>query len=638
MGLFSKYFVEVKNGTKVVFSETDLRKLDRTYEGEVVKSVSRRVRTPFRKVSQQAYLAQIRDYAFEQILDKHLYTFQHLLVIPNPYDLVKQSALILFNSSQETKVRYRVIGDTPEADFRGETDFATRHRVPVMGLYLERSNQVELELIDRENMVIKHRVIRIYVSETPKNIQDIIGEASNKKLPYFPFILINGVVFNPIVFDSNGAIRYSIQLRTSGRGMIPIGEGRFLYEDRTASRMMVNGRLRACRYHEMDYMGRVYRTFYFDFLVEGLVARAGESIFFITASGKGYRGDKIIEVNASDGRVVKSLLLSELFGDTYQKKGNWSQITCMECQGRSLIITAKSLHTIFKVDWETGELQWVFASEYLWKGTPAEPYVLKGDVPTDKLCMQPDFAAITTSDDGRERLVLFQRKSVGEIKLPDMADADKSAVVFVELDTENRTFHKIADVSVEKTEKYGSVMMSPEEKELLLCLGRLEEDLDERRAAVELVDRASGAVLGRVDLKRRFNKAWVFEPDIGQFAKPLPVTQDVVFGKLNPPKVFDGELPPLSDEPVNREYYGATRLCGDILQCSILPGSIDRIYFVGKKHKYVQDYSKMESRKRKFPLAIALGELKADEYRVYIEYENEVHLLKNEIRIIGKEQ
>lgn len=637
MGLFSKYFVEVKNGTKVVYGENDLRKLDRTYEGEVVRSGSRRVRTPFRKVSQQAYLAQIRDYAFERILDKHLYTFQHLLVIPNPYGLVKQSALILFNSSQEAKVRYRVAGDTPEADFRGETEFATRHRVPVMGLYLERSNQVELELVGRDNRVLKHRVIRIYVSETPKRIQNIVGEVNNKKLPYFPFILINGMVFNPIVIDSNGAIRYSIQLRTSGRGMIPIGEGRFLYEDRTANRMTVNGNLRACRYHEMDYMGRVYRTFHFEFIIEGVAARAGESIFFITHSGKGCQGDKIIEVNAANGRVVKSLLLTELFGDTYKKKGKWAQITCMECRGRSLIITAKQLHTIFRVDWETGKLQWVFASEYLWKGTPAEPYVLQGDVPADKLCMQPDFASVVASGAGKEKLMLFQRKSVGGIKLPDMADADHSAVVFVELDTENRTFHKITDVSVEKTEKFGSARMSPGETELLLCLGHLEGASDGRRAAVEMVDRDSGTVLGQIDLKRRFNKAWVFELDTGQFAKPVPVTQDVVFGSLNPPQAFEGELPPFSEEPVNREYYGGTKLCGDILQCGILPGSIDGIYFVGKKHKYLQDYSKMKVRKRKFPLAIALGEMKADEYQIYIGYGNEVHLLKNGIRIVNKE-
>ena len=134
MGFFQKYFVNVRRGTKITYSESDLRKLDRDYEKEVMAEGPRRIRSAFRKVPQQAYLSQTRDYAFEKILDRHLYTFQHLLVIPNPYDVVKQSALLLFNSSKETKIRYRVIGDTPEADFIAETEYTKRHRVPVLGL------------------------------------------------------------------------------------------------------------------------------------------------------------------------------------------------------------------------------------------------------------------------------------------------------------------------------------------------------------------------------------------------------------------------------------------------------------------------------------------------------------------------
>ena len=121
----------------------------------------KRIRSPLRKIPQQAYLTQVRDYAFERILDNHMYTFQHILVVPNPYDVVKQSALLLFNSSKQAKIRYRVLGDTPEVDFVAETEYTTRHRVPVIGLYLKRSNKVELEMIDLEGNVVKHRMLRI---------------------------------------------------------------------------------------------------------------------------------------------------------------------------------------------------------------------------------------------------------------------------------------------------------------------------------------------------------------------------------------------------------------------------------------------------------------------------------------------
>ena len=36
MGFLDKYFIEVKNGSKVTYSESDLNKLDRMYENEVL--------------------------------------------------------------------------------------------------------------------------------------------------------------------------------------------------------------------------------------------------------------------------------------------------------------------------------------------------------------------------------------------------------------------------------------------------------------------------------------------------------------------------------------------------------------------------------------------------------------------------
>ena len=63
MGLFQKYFVDVRHGTKITYSESDLRKLDRTYEKEVFPKEAKRIWSPFRKAPQQAYLTQVRDYA-----------------------------------------------------------------------------------------------------------------------------------------------------------------------------------------------------------------------------------------------------------------------------------------------------------------------------------------------------------------------------------------------------------------------------------------------------------------------------------------------------------------------------------------------------------------------------------------------
>ena len=69
MNFIKKHFVEVKRGTKVTYSESDLRKLDRTYEKEILDTNDRRVRSPMTKLLQQAYLTQLRDYAYEKECD-----------------------------------------------------------------------------------------------------------------------------------------------------------------------------------------------------------------------------------------------------------------------------------------------------------------------------------------------------------------------------------------------------------------------------------------------------------------------------------------------------------------------------------------------------------------------------------------
>ena len=67
-----KLFVEVKNGGKMTYSVSDLNKLDRMYETEVFERKEKRVMSPFKKEMQKSFQAQVRDYAFEKILDRHL--------------------------------------------------------------------------------------------------------------------------------------------------------------------------------------------------------------------------------------------------------------------------------------------------------------------------------------------------------------------------------------------------------------------------------------------------------------------------------------------------------------------------------------------------------------------------------------
>ena len=49
-------------------------------------------------------------------------------------------------------------------------------------------------------------------------------EVEGDKSAAMPLLAVNGAAFSPLVFDADGAIRYSMQLRTYKMGMIPMPE------------------------------------------------------------------------------------------------------------------------------------------------------------------------------------------------------------------------------------------------------------------------------------------------------------------------------------------------------------------------------------------------------------------------------
>lgn len=111
----------------------------------------------------------------------------------------------------------------------------------------------------------------------------------------FGFIMLNTAIGSPVAIDRNGDVRYSIQIKTGKLGMIPLANGHFLLVDKTANRIDKYGRVTPCRYHEMDYMGRVYRTYLLEYRIGRAITQHGDSLFFVTASDDGHLSDRIAE-------------------------------------------------------------------------------------------------------------------------------------------------------------------------------------------------------------------------------------------------------------------------------------------------------------------------------------------------------
>jgi hypothetical protein len=632
LGIFGRR-IDVKNATKTTYSEEDLKKLDMNFRDSFQVERDKRIYSPFRKEYPRAWQTRMREMTFEKILDDHLFTFKHMLVVPNPYGASVQTALLLFNTSQECRVRCRVIGKVPGTDFVGETSISTRHRVPIMGLYKGYTNRLELELLDADGTVLKRRDLRIYARDIPLTQQNIVTKVEHSVDSEFPFILVNGLHFKPIVYDQNGEPRYSLQIRTNRMGMIPLQDGRFLYADTSVNRAGAKKVSRACQYHEMDYMGRIYKTYLLDFPLGSLAAGEGDSLFLLTASEKKYAGDCIITLDRHTGEVVRRCPLAEILGDKYQDRRAWVVASSMDVVNHQLILTLKRFHTVLSIDLETWKVLWVLAPDTIWKDTPLEDKLLTskdGSVVDGYMLEKPDIRSL---EDGSLQLALYCIQNKGTVPVPGAVSDDDSRIDFYHIDTEQKTFEKLRSVAVVKSKRNSSCIYQKESGRILSLSGLLMRRSENLRACIEELDAADGRMMNRLRLCKAYRSAWIFEPDISSYAKPLAPDGEMVLGSLAPPKPFSGELPPESEEKLKKKIFGNIRISDRLFLFAFRPGTVQKVYLVGEGHAYVQDFSRLQKKPRKTSFSIALDQLECDEYQVYVEYDGLAYHLKNEIRI-----
>ncbi len=633
MKFYEKYFVEVKHGSKVTYSESDLNKLDRMYETELFERKEKRIMSPFRREMQRSFQSQVRDYAFERILDRHLYTFKYMLVIPDPYGVSKQTALILFNSSKRCKVHYRVAGNTKEADFEADTIFTTRHRVPVMGLYQGRNNKVDMELIDESGQIIKHRVLTIYVSPISE-VQTSIVKKTDNNLSQFPFILLNGIFYNPIAIDTNGDVRFSLQCQTDKLGIIPMQNGRFLLADKTAGRVDEHGNIKPCRYQEIDYMGRVYRTFLLDHSIGRALAQNGDSLFMVASSAEGYDMDTIIELDMNTGKVIQSCNLADILSDKYRDKNNWANITHMEYYDGLLLAVVKRLHSVIMLNWKKRTVEWVLAPEKPWEDTFVKNYLLKNEEESaEAICSKPEYAALTGKiSEDKYRMILFDTMTVGDV--PNGVKGKKKALTkIVEIDIKKKSYRVVQSFTSEKSLRYGSAFSSEDEQSLLIMSGFL-KDTANCNAYLEEVSFKDGTCYKKTQLTKAYSGVWEFLPDVKDYCVSMEKNENVVVGKLKAPEEFHGTLSEISSERIDRYYFGRARICDDLFLFAMLPGGITNMYFIGENHAYVQNYSNVKPEEKRRFFAVPLDEFGKDEYNVYVECEGIIYKLKNDIRVV----
>lgn len=105
-----------------------------------------------------------------------------------------------------------------------------------------------------------------------------------------------------------------------------------------------------------------------------------------------------------------------------------------------------------------------------------------------------------------------------------------------------------------------------------------------------MVNGENGEVEKTFKLTKNFLWAWEFHPDIPSFCVGMGLHDQTEFGKLPTPEEFHGTMPKKTDQRIRGTFFGNVHLCENLLQYSMLPGAVEKLYFKGEHKTYVQDY------------------------------------------------
>ncbi|WP_138417410.1 aryl-sulfate sulfotransferase [Aquibacillus sediminis] len=251
----------------------------------------------------------------QTILDEYKkgdYTLSNPFVVQDPYGWSPLTALVMFESDENSQVTVKVDGKDEYTRIKHTFDESTKkHQVPVYGLYAGKDNKVTITLIDKDGNE-KSKELTITTDPLPESVHDIrVNKADPERMK-------DGLTFtsNMFAFDLNGDVRWYINSDEYQEGAI---------EEQSSMKRLKNGKflvqtdqMQAPVYYktglfEMDLMGKVHN----EYVVNGQHHDAIElpNGNLLTLAEKEHSNtveDYAIEIHRKSGKIVNEYDLGEI--------------------------------------------------------------------------------------------------------------------------------------------------------------------------------------------------------------------------------------------------------------------------------------------------------------------------------------
>ena len=586
-----------------------------------------------------------RDQELTKQLKENKYLFEEPCVILNPYGRTPLCAYVMFWTEEPCAVQFTVKGKTKEADICEKiVTLENWHRVPVYGLYPEMENEVKLEMIDKNGTVIAEKKLMILTDKLPDSMNDLVQVKKKTEKSAMKLILAVGKSMPyPAAFDEQGDIRYMMRFRPRGYGFFPVANDRFIVMERQT---LLPTQLipHSTQMYEMDYLGRVYRTYYVPNGIHHDVCEMtpGGNLLVASNSQCGHVEDCIAEVNRETGKIEKVLDMREIFGTAYRDRTNWVHINSLDYDSskKQVYFSARNIHTIGCIDWKKDKLKWILGEKNMWKERPFSKKLLSTPENMPWHFQQHSAKLIRENLDGREdtiHIMIFDNHWHVRRKNKFFDNDEQSYVTIYTVDEKKKKAWIEKHFGGIKSKITSNGILCAEKRRLFYMGGFLAypENYDNRGGYIYEFDYDTGCALNEYSLRYYFFRAYELRMNMQDLSKAMYLYEEPCVGWLQPFERWEEPVSrpekKTSEAPIQcKQERIRLRLEDQNLQIKSRDHLIEQVVVKGKRSTYQKDFRNPPreqdlAAEMEYYVSIPLYNLSDDTYEVYVRFGGELY-------------
>ncbi|BDZ30673.1 aryl-sulfate sulfotransferase [Lactiplantibacillus sp. WILCCON 0030] len=321
----------------------------------------------------------------------------------DPYGVSPLSAVAIFHTTKAAKVSYTVVGKSKGTSITNtESKYGTSHNLTILGLYADYNNTVNLKVTYKDGTTTTKTIhlktaklptslasVKINVTKSNKN-KMALG-TGNSKLTFMVRTTISGTnqaKNYSFGIDADGAIRWYTTKPTS-----------HIFKQLTNGHLLIWTKSKNSHSYfdelvEMDYTGKVYKTYKFNHKSWGKAKGSkkqnhnqvhhdvtelpnGDLIATVSDGGRTYVEDTMIVISHKTGKITKVINMKNLLptkfytqyhatsSSKYMGKRDWFHQNSIyyDKTDDSLIISSRNQNLVMKIDYKTEKIKWILSSK-----------------------------------------------------------------------------------------------------------------------------------------------------------------------------------------------------------------------------------------------------------------------------------